>query len=161
MAELPLSPAAADALSGTIDSQTDLVYPTIGESTYYTTVYKLIHRLLAVAKAVNAFRLYKDSTLSCGVRPGRSARGTVLYNFAGAAGHALANDATNYLWLQVDAGALALHSNTTGMPNPATTPHLPLGTIATGTASAAGVTGQYSVDDITDWRGQAIFSLVG
>lgn len=161
MAELPLSPAAADALSGAMDAQTDLVYPTIGESTYYTTVYKLLHRLLTIAKAVNAFRLYRDGTLTCGVRPGRAARGTSLHNYAGATAYALANDAINYLWLQVDGGVLVLHSNTTGMPNPATTPHVPLGTIATGTASAAGVTGQYAVDDIVDYRGQAIFSLVG
>jgi hypothetical protein len=152
MAELPLNPADADALSGATDSQTDLVYPAIGQSTYYTTVYQLIHRLLAVAAAANAFRLYRDGTLTCGVRPGR---------FAGASGYALANDAVNYLWLQVDAGVLALHSNTTGMPNPATTPLLPLGTIATGTTSAAETTGQYAASDILDYRGQAIFSLIG
>jgi hypothetical protein len=161
MAELPLNPADADALSGATDSQTDLVYPAIGQSTYYTTVYQLIHRLLAVAAAANAFRLYRDGTLTCGVRPGRCARGTTLYSFAGASGYALANDAVNYLWLQVDAGVLALHSNTTGMPNPATTPLLPLGTIATGTTSAAETTGQYAASDILDYRGQAIFSLIG
>jgi hypothetical protein len=161
MPESALTSTAADALSGTTDNQTDLVYPAIGESTYYTTIYRLVHRLLTVAKAANAFRLYKDGTLTCGVRPGRCTRGTTVYNYAGTGAQALTNDAVNYLWLQVDAGVLALHVNTTGMPNPATTPNLPLGTIATGTQSCGAVTGQYSVDDISDYRGQAIFNLVG
>ncbi len=161
MSEQALTSAVADALGATTDSRTDLVYPAIGESTYYTTMYRLIHRLLAVAGAANSFRLYKDGNLTCGVRPGRCCRGTTTYNFLGVSGQTLTNDAVNYLWLQVDAGVLALHVNTTGLPNPATTPNLPLGTIAVGTASLAAATGQYSVDDITDYRGQALFSLVG
>ena len=71
MSETDLTPAAADALSGTTDPGTDLVYPAIGESTYYTTMYRLVHRLLAVAGTPgNELRAYKDGDLTFGVRAG-------------------------------------------------------------------------------------------
>ena len=51
---------------------------------------------------------------------------------------ALTDDTTNYIWLQVDSGALTLQVNTSAFPDPSVTPHIPLATIATGTASVAG-----------------------
>ena len=71
MAETDLTTAQADALSGTTDGDTDAKYPTIGESTYYTTMYRLIHRLLTIEKIVNEFRVCKDGDLTFAVRAGK------------------------------------------------------------------------------------------
>ena len=161
MAETELTTAQADALSGTTEPDTDAKYPAIGESTYYTTMYRLIDRLLTVAKAVNALRVYKDGDLTCGARAGKCRHGNNLYAYAGAAAQALTDDTTNYLYLVVSSGALVLTVNTTGFPDPASTAHLPLATIATGTASAGGESGTYGAEDITDYRGRALFSLIG
>ena len=127
MAETDLTTEQADALSGTTDSETDLKYPTIGESTYYTTMYRLLHRLLTLAKpAGNSLRVYKDGALTFGVRPGRYMDGNTARDYTGATAQALTNDQTNYIYLTAD-GTLTV--NTTGFPNPSTTPHIPLATI--------------------------------
>ena len=143
MAESPLSTADADALSGATDSDTDAVYPTIGESTYYTTMYRMLQRIITVALCGNHFRVCKDGDLTFEVRAGYCVEedGTTLHTYAGATGQALTDDATNYIWLQVDSGVLTLTKNTSAFPDPSSTPHLPLATIATGTASADGVSG--------------------
>ncbi len=44
---------------------------------------------------------------------------------------------------------------------PSVTPHIPLASIATGSASAAGVSGEYNHEDITDYRGRAFLSIAG
>jgi len=164
MAESTLSTSVADALSGTTDSDTGAAYPTIGESTYYTTMYRLFHRMLTIEKIINEFRIYKDGDLTFGVRSGKASHGTNEYSYAGTTGQALVDDTTNYIWLEVLSGALVLDtdSGSSGhFPDPAAQAYLPLATIATGTASIAGVSGQYSVDDITDYRGRVLFELIG
>jgi len=161
MAETALSNAAANALSGTTDSDTDAVYPTIGESTYYTTMYRMLQRMLEVEKLVNELRVYQDGALTFGVRAGRASHGTNVYSYAGATEQSLTDDTTNYIWLQVDSGALTLYVNTSAFPDPSATPHIPLATIATGTASALGSGDTYTHEDITDYRGRAIYELIG
>jgi len=151
MAETPLSTAAADALSGTTDADTDLVYPSIGESTYYTTMYRLLHRLGRLGKTPgNELRAYKDGELTFGVRAGRYMDGDTARNYAGAAAEALTNNQTNYVYLTA-AGVLTV--NTTGFPDPSATPHLPLATIVT-------AAGTYDHADITDYRGRALFGVL-
>ena len=161
MAETPLTDAQANALSGATDGDTDIAFPTIGESPYHTTLYRLLHRVLTLAKSVNALRVYKDGDLTFAVRPGNASGGSVIYACAGAAAQALTDDATNYVYLVINGANLDLTVNTTGLPDPATTPHLPLATIDTGTASIGGVSGTYDGADITDLRGRAIFRVVG
>jgi len=161
MAETALTDAAANALSGATDNDTDITYPTIGESPYHTTLYRLLHRVLTIAKSVNALRVYKDGDLTFGVRAGDASGGSVAYAYAGATGQSLTDDTTNYIYLVINGANLQLTVNTTGLPDPATTAHLPLATIDTGAASAGGVSGTYDAVDITDFRGQAIFRVVG
>ena len=161
MAETALTTTVADALSGTTDTDTDGVYPTIGESTYYTTMYRLLHRMLTIEKVMNEFRVFKDSDLTFGVRAGKASHGTTTYTHAGASSQALTDDTTNYIWIQVDSGALVLHVNTSAFPDPSVTAHLPLATIATGSASAAAESGKYAVGDITDYRGRILYELIG
>ncbi len=151
MAETDLTTAQADALSGTTDGDTDLKYPTIGESTYYTTMYRLIHRLLTLSKpAGNSLRVYKDGELTFGVRPGRYMDGDTARDYAGASGQALTNDQTNYIYLTAN-GTLTV--NTTGFPNPSATPHIPLAAVTTSE-------GSYSHDDITDYRPRALLGVL-
>lgn len=161
MAETALTDAQANALSGATDSVTDATYPTIGESPYHTTLYRLLHRMLTIAASVNELRVYRDGALTFGVRSGNASGGSVAYAYAGAAAQALTDDDTNYIYLVINGANLDLTVNTTGLPNPATTAHLPLATIDTGTASIGGVSGTYDAADITDLRGQAIFRVVG
>lgn len=50
MSETPLTADQANALSGTTDSGSDFVFPTIGESPYYTTLFRCLDRLLAIGR---------------------------------------------------------------------------------------------------------------
>ena len=68
MAETDLTAAQADALSGTSDSDTDLTYPTIGESTYYT--YNLRDQLTQVSMTRNSTQ--QTRTFNYDVCDGRS-----------------------------------------------------------------------------------------
>jgi hypothetical protein len=143
-----LTASQADTLSGATDSEIDLTYPTIGESTYYTTVYRLLHRLGLLGKVPgNSLRVYKDGELCFGVRPGQFTDGATARNYAGASAQPLTDEATNYIYLST-AGVLSV--NTTGFPDPAATPHVPLATIVA-------ADGSYDLDDVTDCRGRAIF----
>jgi len=155
MSETDLTASAADALSGTTDSDTDLTYPAIGESTYYTTMYRLIHRLLAVARTPgNELRAYKDGEMTFGVRPGRLALGTTMVAHAGCAEQALTNNAANYVYLTV-ADLLAGDSvtvSTAGFPTDGTL-HVPLAAIVTSA-------GAFDHADITDHRGRAVFAPI-
>ncbi len=161
MAELPLTDAEADALGGTTDDALDLTYPTIGQSPYHTTLYRLIERLATLARLPNALRVYRDGTLTFGVRPGRACGAAAMYSYAGAAEQALTDDATNSIYLVINGGDLELTVSTSGLPDPAVTPHVPLATIDTGTASIGGVSGTYSAADITDLRAAAMLRVVG
>jgi hypothetical protein len=151
MAETDLTQSQADALSGTTDSDTDLSYPAIGESTYYTTVYRLVHRLLTMAKAAgNSLRVYKDGDLSFGVRAGRFMDGDTVRDYPGAAAQSLTNNQTNYIYLTAEA---TLTVNTSGFPDPSATPHIPLATIVTSS-------GNYNYTNIADCRPQALFGIL-
>ena len=143
MAESALTTAAADALSGTTDSDLDITHNTIGESTYYTTDYQKEAVILRILKQLpSQLRVYKDGDLTCGIRAGRFMDGATTRSYAGAAAQALTNNTTNYIYLTA---AAALTINATGFPS---SPHVPLATILT----ASGV---YAHTDITDYRGEA------
>ena len=151
MSETALTSGQANALSGTTDSDTDMVYPTIGESTYYTTMFRVVQRLLAMATMPgNSLRVFKDGDLTFGVRAGHFMDGDTARNYAGASAQALTDDQTNYIYLTA---AATLTVNITGFPNPSTTPHVPLATILTGS-------GAYAYTDITDYRDRALYRIL-
>ncbi len=149
MTEVYPSDDSLNALSGTSDAQQGVFFPTIGESPYYTSFYKMLHRLLAATVRAGDLRAYKDGTLTFGVRAGKFIDGDTVRNYAGASEQALTNNQTNYIYVIAD-GTLTV--NTTGFPTPSATPHIPLATILT-------AAGEYDHDDITDYRGRAFLSL--
>ncbi len=151
MAELYPDDATLTALSGLADAEQGVLYPPIGESPYYTSFYRMLYRLLDVARRAGDLRVYPDAAMTCGVRAGRfaTANGTEV-TFAGAAAVALADNATNYLALLAD-GTLSVTQD--GWPDAASAPHVPLATIVT-----AG--GTYGPADVTDCRGWALYRTV-
>lgn len=158
MSEQFPSDAELHALSGLSDTEQEVPYPGIYESPYYTTFYKMLYRLLDVGRRAGDGRVYKDGTgLTFGVRVGQIAQGDTLIAIAGSEGNALADDAVNYIYL-LDDGSLTV--NATGFPSATEQAHVPLATIATGSASADGISGQYAIEDITDYRGAAFLQPV-
>lgn len=139
------------ALSGTADAEQEVRYPPIGESPYYLSFYRMLYRLLDVARLAGQLRVFKDGALSFGVRAGRFSDGQVERVYAGSTGNALADDATSAVYLLAD-GTLAVSQ--AGFPDPAATPYLPLATITT-------ANGGYAHADIVDHRGRAIFRVLG
>jgi hypothetical protein len=157
MSEVYPTDAELNTLSGTTDSEQEVLFVTTGESPYYTSFYKMLSRLLAVARRAGDLRVYKDGDLTFGVRAGKFFNGDAVVNYAGAAAQALTNNATNYIYVTA-AGALTV--NTTGFPVPSVTPHIPLATIVT----AAGDYDCRDVSDggaVTDYRGRSIFQVCG
>jgi len=113
------------------------------------TVFGPIGGGLAVCKS-------SAGALKFGVMAGKWFWGGQLVEFAEVAGtQDLVDDDTNYIYLTVD-GTLTV--NQSGFPDPTDTAHIRLATIATGTASAAGVSGAYAWADITDYRSAAAFT---
>jgi hypothetical protein len=155
MTEIQLTDDQANALHGTTDSDTDFKYHSPGEASYFTEGQRQRHRLLTLAKAIsNSLRVYRDGVLSFGVRPGRAGGGDTTYAYEGAAGNALTDDATNYIYLtaaDLTAGN-TVTVNTTGFPLQSQTPHIPLAEIVT---SAGG----YGCDEITDLRSASAMAL--
>ena len=149
MSETPLTDSEAAALSGTTDTDTDLIYPTATAADYANTIFRALHRLNAIAEAVNPLRVFKDGDLTFGVRAGKFLDGDTARNYAGASEQALTDDDTNYIYLTA-AGTLTV--NITGFPTPSETPHIPLATILT-------ASGAFDRGDITDYRGRAIFQV--
>jgi len=157
MAELYPSDAELNALSGATDSEQEVLYVTTGESPYYISFYKMLQRLLKVARRAGDLRVFKDGDLTFGVRAGRYFNGDTAVNYSQVTAQALTNNATNYIYLTAD-GTLTV--NTTGFPVPSVTPHIPLATIVT---SAGAYDGRDASEggDITDYRGRGFMSVCG
>ncbi len=152
MAETDLTTTETAALRGTTDSDCDYPYAEVGEY-YGDTGIRREQRLLTMAKALgNAFRVYKDGTATYGIRGGKLQWGGTQLSYAGSAGNALTANQTTYAFLYIDGGALTVGTSTSGFPDPGTTPHLPLATIATGASG-------YDHDDITDYRMVGAFRI--
>ncbi len=151
MSELNPTDAELESLSGTADGEQEVLYVPIGKSPYYTSFYKMLFRLLNVARRAGDLRVYKDADLTFGVRAGKFANGTTAVDYAGVSSQGLTNNATNYIYLTA-AGVLTI--STSAFPDPATTAHVPLATIVTSA-------GEYGHDDITDYRSRAMFKAIG
>jgi len=146
--EEALGSTAANALSGTTSANTQFVYCTIGDSTYYTEDLEkeaILDRAVALS---NALRVVKDGDLTYGVFAGKFSHGGATVTYAGSAENALTDDDTNYIYL-TSTGTLT--KNTTGFPAAA---HVPLATILT--ASSA-----FAHTDITDYRGASAIRTEG
>jgi hypothetical protein len=151
MTELYPSDEVLNALSGTADGEQEVPFPAIGESPYYTSFYKMLARLLDVARRGGDLRAYKDGDLTFGVRAGLFNDGDTVRSYAGAAGQVLTNDATNSIYLLAD-GTLTVATD--GFPVPSVTPHIPLAVITV-------ADGTYDFADLVDHRGRALFSVLG
>jgi hypothetical protein len=151
MSELYPSDAQLNELSGASDPEQEVLYIATGESPYHTSFYKMLYRLLDVARRSGDLRVFKDGDLTFGIRAGQFMDGPTPRSFAGASAQALTNNAANWVYL-TSAGVLTV--NTSGLPDPATTPHLPLASIVTSA-------GQYAHEDITDLRGRMLYMPVG
>ncbi len=157
MTELYPSDAELNALSGTTDNEQEVLFIATAEAPYYTSFYKMLQRLLKVARRGGDCRVFKDGDLTFGVRAGRYYNGDSTVNFSQVTGQVLTNNATNYVFLTAD-GTLTV--NTTGFPTPSATPHIPLATIVT---SAGAYDGRDASEggDITDYRGGMYISVSG
>jgi len=153
MSETYPSDCELNNLSGTSDAEQEVLFVPIGESPYYTSFYKMLYRLLNVARRAGDLRVYKDGDLTFGVRAGKYFNGDTAVDYAGATGQSLTNNQTNYIYLTAD-GTLTV--NTTGFPVPSVTPHIPLATITTSA-------GNYSTcdGDLVDYRGRAFLTVCG
>ena len=148
--ETPLTTSAAAALSGTTDSGTGAAYCTIGQAEYYTSDFRkeaINNRILAI---ISKLRVVKDGDGTFGVWSGEFTDGSTAQTYAGSSGNSLTASSTNYIYLTAS-GALTV--NTTGFPTDAA--HVPLAAIV------ADASGEFNFSDITDYRGRAVFSVVG
>ena len=150
MAESELSASDANALSGTTDSTLDFTWPTIAESPYYTTWY----RMFALWKRIleqnpDALRVYKDGDLTFGVKAGKYFNGDSQVSYSEATGQSLTDNSTNHVYLTA-AGTLTV--STTGFPSPYETAHIRLATIVTSG-------GTYDHTDITSYRDTSSFQV--
>ena len=150
MAELYPSDADLNALSGTTDAVTGVLHPTIGESPYYTSFYKMLSRMLMVTTRAGDLRVYKDAAATFGVRAGKFYDGDTLVSYAGTTGEAMTNNQTNYIYLYDNAGTWEVACNITGFPAPSSVNHIPLATIYLDG-------GAYDPTDVVDYRGAAMF----
>lgn len=152
MAEQFPTDAYLEGLSGLEDTTTGVYYPAKGEGLdWYVSFVKCIYRLMRNVSVASGLRVYKTGNLICGVKGGSFWDGTTLRTFANDENVSLTDSATNYLYLLTD-GTLTV--NTTGFPDPATTSHLRLGTIAVSS-------GTYTDDDITEYRSAHVFQPAG
>jgi len=147
MSELYPTDAIINALSGTKDGGQEVQYPAIYETPYYTTFYKMVYRLLNVARRAGDFRVYKDGDLTFGVRAGKVSLGNSRLDFTGVAAQPLADNSINSIYLTTDG---AVNVSTTGFPSVSTVPHIPVAIIST-------ANGGYDFADITDIRGMSMF----
>ena len=156
MTETYPSDAQLNDLSGTTDSEQEVLFIPIGESPYYTSFYKMLHRLLNVSRRAGDLRIYKDGDqgLTFGVRPGKWMNGDQLVEFDNVEEVTLENNTTNYVYVEMNG---TLHSEPhdngyTSFPVPSVTPHKRLAIIET---SAGDYDGRDPTQggDITDMRG--------
>jgi len=160
MAELYPSDSILSAMLGTEQpTGSGLKIPGWDVQNWGTHIAKWFWRVGVALTIPTGLEVYKDDAgeLKYGVRAGRYPNGQTVVSYAGAAGQALTNDATNYIYLTA-AGVLGC--NPTCFPVAEMCPHIRLATIATGTASVAGLTGYYDFVDITDYRGLSMFRVL-
>ena len=149
MAEKALTAAEVAALSASgADGLFALFVHYLEYEDYFVKGIRNSRMLLDGMRPLAGLRVYQEDSdpLDYGVTAGDFYNGTTLVEYAGAAAQALADDDTNYIYLEPDG---TLVDNVTGFPS---TPHIPLATILT-------ASGDYAYSDITDCRGRAVFGV--
>lgn len=153
MTEIYPTDAELNNLSGTTDVEQEVLFIPTGESPYYTSFYKMLFRMLDVARRAGDLRVYKDGDLTFGVRPGRFMDGMTEIVYSGESGKALTNNETNSVYLWNAGGTATVSASTSGFPAQTTTRHIPLAVITTSG-------GNYDViDDLSDRRAPGIWRL--
>lgn len=138
MSEKILSDATALALSGTTDTGTGAVYPTLTINNWAATMYRWMHRLLGSTSRANQLRVCEvdGNADAVAIKAGRVRLGGTDITYAGAdpAVDGLTNNDITYVWLTA-AGAISSAIDGTGWP---ATVHMPLAevTMASGAITA-------------------------
>lgn len=126
-----LAQATAEALGGTVNPNTGIIYPTYGSShlstpTLFSALMNLESQMLThLAADSQGLVISLNSGLNVGVYPMTYRIGATDVAYVGAASTAMAASNTNYVWLESDG---LLHSNTTGWPG---TDHVRLAKVTT------------------------------
>jgi len=152
MAETSPTSSELTAFSATTDAATGVTYIEQYKGLdWYDKFIEFSWRIVKAFKAAGELRVYKDAALTVGIRAGQFMDGDIIVSYAGSTGNAITDDATNYVYL-TRAGVLTI--NVTGFPVPSVTPHIPLAVVI---AAATDI----DLDNITDYRGRAIWSTLG
>jgi len=139
-------PDDATLLAITEDPSTGVEYIPTGQSPYIISFRRLVQRALLAAGRANDFRVYQDSDLSIGVRPGRCYVGETIVDYPGASGIVLPNNATIHVWVDV---AGVIQSSALGYPVDRTS-FVPLAEV---------LTGAITITTITDLRGEGYLHI--
>ena len=150
MAEQFISAATAKALSGSTLTGGGIPVPTTDADEWHGSLNIIFDRLNRALTDVCGLEVYSDSTTTFAVRAGEfiDPRTGAIVTYSAETAQALTASQTNYIFLAPD-GTLTV--NTTGFP---TSIHVPLAAIVAGAASV------YDLDDITDYRGRAMFRAI-
>lgn len=136
-----------------------VVLPGYRETDWHLDYARAIEKLARCAVAPSGLQVVKDEAgdLKISVRAGRYLNGDTAYSYVASGAHDVVDDATNYVYLIPGDSSPTI--NQSAFPDPSATPHIRLATVATGTESEAGVSGEFAWTDITDYRGTALLAV--
>lgn len=93
-------PSDSELVNIQSDTETGVEYIPTGTAPYYIQFRKLLYRLLLASRRANDLRVYDESGLDIGVKPGKFWFAAQLISYAGSSGNALADDKQNiYIYL--------------------------------------------------------------
>lgn len=120
------------------ESETGVEYIATGQSPYYLQFRRMMYRLILATRRANDLRVYDESGLDIGVKPGKFWAGTQQVDYAGSSGNALADDKANVYVYLTGAGILVTNEYS-GFPDMATTPHIRLAIVTTSDSDIASI----------------------
>jgi len=110
MVEKLLTDTEAEALLGTTDSVSGIVYPQLAANRWGASFAKMAERIIATSILGNNLRVYKvdGNADAVGIRAGRVTISSVVLSYAGEdpAVDGLADNDTTYIWIE-DVGSVA------------------------------------------------------
>ena len=123
-------PSDNELLNIQTDAETGVEYIPTGTAPYYLHFRKLLYRLLLATQRANDLRVYDESGLDIGVKPGKFWLGTELVSYEGSSGNTLADDKEN-IYIYLDSTGSLVIDEYSSFPDMATTPHIRLAQIST------------------------------
>jgi hypothetical protein len=123
-------PSDSELINMQSDTETGVEYIPTGTAPYYLQFRKLLYRLLLASRRANDLRVYDESGLDVGVKPGKFWLGTQLISYAGSSGNTLADDKQN-IYIYLDSSGSLVTNEYSGFPSMTTTPHVRLAQITT------------------------------